>query len=119
MASRTEHEAQAHRNQVLAERLASEGDYEWAVTTLFYAALHLLQAYAESAGTDISTHAERGRWLRRSSELHAVLGPYRVLRSRSQDARYECRRFSREQFGDLHSHEFARIVQHMSTLLRR
>ena len=119
MASRDEHMAQAHRNRTLAERLADDGDFEWAVTALFYAALHLIQAYAIAEGFDIGTHAERGRWMRNTTALHAILGPYRVLRSRSQDARYECRRFSRQQFGDLHMHEVARVSEHMSTLFRR
>ncbi len=62
MPSRAEHEAKAQANERIAAQfhLADSDEVAWAVTILFYAALHYLEAYFdETAGAHYSLHTDR------------------------------------------------------------
>lgn len=62
MPNRAEHEARAQANERIAAqlRLADPDEVAWAVTILFYAALHWLEAYFdETTGAHHLTHSDR------------------------------------------------------------
>lgn len=90
------HLTQAARNESLS--LALEAQYsEWAVTALFYAALHYVEAYFDRHATSgqprhHTGHVERTRAVR--LRIPTVYRSYRWLMELSRDARYECVMFT-------------------------
>jgi hypothetical protein len=117
MNTSAEHLAQAEHNeafyQVLQASAFPSGD--WQVTLLFYAALHYVDAYLhqlQPAGVHASGHRERARHV--SSHVGAnVALDYLELQLRSEDARYNGRRYSDAEVGVLYSAEFTRIRTHV------
>lgn len=102
MPTTEQHVDQAGRNQDLAQHLLSEPRTvpEWAVTLLFYAALHLLEAYFSHSGIAHpepprrQTHANRRRLMLERPELSDIIDTYELLQSDSENARYDCGRFT-------------------------
>jgi len=95
-----EHLTWAERNEKAAERLLQSWQDEladWAVTMLFYAAVHFARAYVLSKGTAIITsHLGFDSLFFRSGgdpNLHKL---YRRLKDESEAARYDCRRYRQE-----------------------
>jgi hypothetical protein len=81
------HIAKAQRNCVLYESLANTQDRDWAVTHLFYAAIHLVQAHAYQYSSHFpASHDERDRYV--MAYLPAIEADYDMLRQASQSARY-------------------------------
>ena len=116
MVTDAEHLAQFQHNVSVAEQLAASGNYGWAVTVLFYAGLHILQAYLVRSGALVESHVQRERQMLRS-ELLPILDPYTTLRNDSEEARYECRRFSREEFESIRNGSFTSVTTHLRSLL--
>lgn len=90
-----QHEAKARHNYSLYNQLRADEQYlDWAVTLLFYTALHLAQAYlveAAATGFDIPKgHPERSREIAR--QLPEIYEKYRFLETRSTSARYYAER---------------------------
>lgn len=104
MASSEEHLAQAEHNESTASALAGSGFYDWAATCLFYAALHWVQAYLVRRGQVPGSHRQREALMRTRPELRSIVDAYRVLKTDSESARYDCRRFSRDDFERLMGH---------------
>jgi len=88
-----DHIEQAAHNESLALSLAATPHTDWAVTALFYAALHLLDAYTTPQGR-LKSHQKRIGFVYRSPDFSSVASHYRELLDRSQDARYDCERFN-------------------------
>jgi hypothetical protein len=85
------HLARACSNFQFYEKLKSEqANLDWAVTVLFYSALHLVQAHfveVANTGFDIPRdHPERDNLVARL--IPAIYSHYRFLGSRSQWSRY-------------------------------
>ena len=88
-----DHIDQAEHNEGLALSLLDTPHTDWAVTALFYAALHLLDAYLTPQGR-LTSHQERIGFVFRSPDFSSAASHYRELLDRSQDARYDCARFN-------------------------
>jgi hypothetical protein len=91
-ATAAKHLTRAQQNYETYQRLKNSGqDLDWAVTVLFYTALHLVQAYfVEQAATGFDipqTHQERAT--RIGLKLLPIYRHYRALEERSRSARYE------------------------------
>jgi len=93
-----EHIRQAEHNEALAAR-CTQNFPDWAMTALFYAALHWAEAYfyadRPSGKPDgYITHDERSAAVldRISQEAYTQ---YRYLEDQSRNARYRCTRFSK------------------------
>jgi hypothetical protein len=85
------HLLQARQNYKLYQELKQGGEHlDWAVTVLFYAALHVVQAYfVESAASEAEIprdHVERDSAIWR--ELRPIVNQYSFLKTRSMWARY-------------------------------
>ena len=85
------HLAQARHNFRLYQMLKDEGEFlDWAVTALFYAALHLIQACLIDIAADAfdypRSHEQRGSFIRR--RLNEIWSAYRFLQNQSNRARY-------------------------------
>jgi hypothetical protein len=85
------HLAQARHNLRLYHRLKDEGEFlDWAVTVLFYTALHLIQACLLEAAADAfdypKSHEQRDAFIRR--KLSEIWLPYNFIQNQSTRARY-------------------------------
>ncbi|MGH9455069.1 MAG: hypothetical protein ACRD2O_13985, partial [Terriglobia bacterium] len=105
MATPAEHQAKALHNEKLLDefRFAEREFAGWAITILFYAALHWFRALAAQEGVQIKRY--RGRKREADTETWAIdnlplfkqslhpFGWYRELKDASQAARYEMVQF--------------------------
>ncbi len=112
MASAEQHQAQALRNESVADRLAALGEFEWAITCLFYASLHLIQAYLRQSDVTTTNHFQR-EWQMRRTPLLVDIPSYRLLKTYSENARYECEDFSESEFLSLRDEEYAPLAGHI------
>ena len=117
MATAAEHLAQSERNAAVAQQLAESADYDWAVTALFYASLHLVQAYLLRRGIRVQTHGQRIRQMMSLAELEPIVDSYRVLQTHSENARYECRNFSSSEFAAIRNGRYSQVLSHLRSLL--
>jgi hypothetical protein len=92
-------------------------DYGWSVTCLFYAALHLVEAYLQQLGAPSGNHNERRNKLRQEASLLSVQRRYGVLKQESENARYECRLFSAQETTHLRDFVYAPLASHVRGLL--
>lgn len=95
MPPRSEHIAKAEENEQVAQSL--EAAYpDWAITALFYAAVHWVDAVLDGLG-GMSVHPQRHMQRRgeiaRRRELAVIEPRYRTLQDVSVGARYECELF--------------------------
>jgi hypothetical protein len=99
MASSLDHLKQAQANEGFFEALGADSSAtpEWAMTALFYSALHYAQAgfvyLLQNAAP--STHGERRGAMRK--QFRAAATDYESLLDASRRARYECMRPERQQ----------------------
>jgi hypothetical protein len=86
-----EHLSKAADNEVFADGLDRGAPISagWAVTALFYSAVHLIQACLVAKGKNPSTHSVRDSAIRRDVVLRAIYADYREMESSSRIARYE------------------------------
>jgi hypothetical protein len=89
---------------------------DWAVTGLFYAALHYVEAFFATKGIHSVDHRARDSDIRRSPELKTLFVPYNELKNHSINARYMTTRFTAADIVNLRP-ELDAIKQHISTLL--
>jgi hypothetical protein len=116
MATREQHLLEAARNEVLAGKLADMGEMAWAVTVLFYASVHLVQAYLTSRSAAPSTHAARDVAIERDAALRPILRHYDILKKASEIARYDCRPFVADDFQEA-QFRYMRLQGHMQRLV--
>jgi hypothetical protein len=112
---RRRHLSKAEQNETLSLSLQGGGHNDWAVTLLFYAALHLVDAYLDPMQP--KRHTDRRNLIRNDPVLRPIWFHYRELDDRSRDARYECLPFSGIQVSDLRSNSFEPVKRHLRRLL--
>lgn len=93
MPNERKHVGRAENNEQFYEQfnLASTPYLDWAITALFYAALHYVDATLArypAGGLHPQSHGAREQILARDSLLRHLFSDYQELRNRSQDARY-------------------------------
>ena len=101
MPSASQHKDQAARNRALAEDLIREGGPDrlaWAVTILFYSALHRVDQLL--APEDPGRHSRRYRLMDQQDPLNTVMDEYRHLKKHSEAARYRCIPFTEQEIQD-------------------
>ena len=109
---------QARHNESAAGILAGEELFDWAVTALFYAALHEVQAYLIQLGSQPASHTRREVEIGRHPEILPILDLYRQLRTHSENVRYDCRMFSADEFEDIREQNYQAIIRHIQGLQR-
>jgi hypothetical protein len=82
------HLGQARHNEGFFGKIDHSQDGDWAVTVLFYAALHYVDAYLARTRMHPANHSERGRMIHSTPTVNAVRNHYRRLEDSSVDARY-------------------------------
>jgi len=94
MPSLHDHHTQAKSNLQFMETVSSQFP-DWAITSRYYAAVHLVRACLASRGAyATNTHMDVRELLERTGFDRKVLLEYRILESLSRTARYECRPFA-------------------------
>lgn len=92
MPNRQEHIARARDNEKLAYTLDLETGLgvDWAITMLFYSALHYIDAYLANAGGGIPwNHDLRDKAIKDNGSLSDLWQTYRDLKNLSQNGRYD------------------------------
>ncbi len=88
--TKEEHKNKAIENEQLALTFPSTVcGVEWAITTIFYAAVHYVQAYFALSGVSYSSHPSRNKAVGLDAVLSAISFEYESLYNLSRDARYE------------------------------
>ena len=116
MPSRQQHLANAERNQRLSIALQSGPHIEWAVTVLFYAALHLVEATL-APSVHSTNHKARNQTVQLDPRFHPIYRHYRELYYRGLDARYERASFNVSQVQHLYAAHYEPIKRHLQPLL--
>lgn len=90
MPSKSEHlsKADSNRKFVDALELRSPTSFGWALTALFYSALHYVEAYNAKFNTHFSKHELRNKDIQGNPVLNPIWGDYRDLSEFSWNARY-------------------------------
>lgn len=89
MPVKEQHLLKAERNATFAQFLAEKTKYiDWAVTMLFYSALHYFDAVLAVSGEHPKNHQERHDAIDVNDTLKQVYREYRVLETASWNSRY-------------------------------
>jgi uncharacterized protein (UPF0332 family) len=87
--TKDQHIQKAERNEKFAKRIAENtGYFDWAVTVLFYAGLHYIDAVLAVSRIDPHKHEERQDSIQKNDTLRRVYSEYRMLETLSRNARY-------------------------------
>ena len=91
MPQRHEHLLRAQEDEALAHSLDLNRGVcvDWAITMLFYSALHYIDAYLVFSGSRPRNHQLRDRVIENNGSLSPIWNDNRRLKDLSQAARYE------------------------------
>ncbi len=115
MPGKAKHLAEAEWNEQAADALLQTQFADWAVVALFYAALHLVDAYLAST-VHPKDHTERFSVIA-VTPLERIYADHRELYQRSLDARYGCVAFSVTQAQAFKNVKFDSLKQGLEPLL--
>lgn len=116
MPTQRQHIVKQEHNEALFGELVNSAFPDWAVTALFYASLHLIEAHLPPpVGT--RRHVERERAIFAARDLTVVYGHFRELKDQSGDARYDCVIFTEADVRALHDQRYAPLRRHVRGLL--
>ncbi len=93
---------------------------DWAMTGLFYAALHLVDSYLATKTADglhPENHNYRTDCLGKVSELRPIYGYYRSLQDFGHRARYKMNAYTQTQVDDAHDRYLKPIKEEIDRLL--
>jgi hypothetical protein len=100
-----EHLAGARQNLAFAQILRSQAHCGWAVTVLFYSAVHFTRAYLASChGIRIVRHEDMNEAWKRYPDLAQIRSSYDLLKQQSHKHRYYLVRFDARTFDLLMGH---------------
>lgn len=121
MASVQEHKTKAlHNEEFLNLYKLSDGEFvDWAVTVLFYCALHWMRALAAQEGYQITGYkGEEDVFKGTGVFTDEAYDWYRQLKEDSRVARYKMRQFSNSDFRDLQLNFFDPFRSWVMSMLR-
>jgi hypothetical protein len=107
MPSEPDHLTKAANNEKFADSLSLNGrtEVEWALTALFYSALHYVEAYLHKQfKIDSRNHDSRDKAINRDSRLRRVFVEYQKLKTLGWAARYSRTEFGRQAYIDARPH---------------
>jgi len=89
--TQTQHLKKAKENESLAAtmNLAVPAASDWAITMLFYAAVHYVEAFFSKAGQHLKRHKLRVNAIQANPRLRPIYLDYRELQTYSETARYQ------------------------------
>jgi hypothetical protein len=126
MATPLEHRSKAlHNEELLRAYNLADGEFAgWAITILFYSALHWMRALAAQEGFQIKSYSGTNsekvalQQIPLFQQSSRQFNWYRSLKDESQDARYEMTQYSSADFRDLKQRFFDPFKAFVTTNLR-
>ena len=108
------HHDQARRNYRVFRLLRDSGYVDWAMTALFYAALHCVDHWLAHVARSPSNHAQRRNFLARLTVPPGIREAYRRLYELSVTARYGqwSGHLDRPRLDDVHEREYRMVCRH-------
>ena len=102
----------AHAEWLLTERPSDPTAMQWAVTAVFYNALHGLTAYLLARGIIVRSHSARDRALTHPANgvPQNIYDAYHNLDDHGRDARYALVAFTHQEVRDLLDQDLASIA---------
>ena len=113
------HQAQHNEAFVASFDLDSTAYLDWAVTGIFYAALHYVESLLADRNIHPETHLSRDRVFQQQQNLKPIYNQYRILKTRSESARYDLQQFSPAEVSALISVELEAVKSHILRLLQK
>ncbi len=111
MPTKAEHISKAELNEAFADTVSRTSYLDWAVTVLYYAALHYVDSVLAVSGEHPTKHKDRHPLIRTNATLRTIHGEYRTLETLSWNARYgamaikpEDWKQAQDEFGPLRAH---------------
>ena len=123
MPNEARHLSQAEKNERLSHAIASlsaqsEPFTDWEVTSLFYSALHLVDAFFDhSQGYHPKGHQDRAFLISKATQLRSISVKYLDLYQRSLDARYRLIPINPAQVSNITQNNFQPIKSHIRSLI--
>lgn len=110
MPDRNSHLQKATDNETLARSLNWDDTTEadWAVTMLFYSALHYIDAFLAGKNTHPRDHQARDSAIENNGTISVLYNDYRRLKDGSRSARYDFPAFQRNDLSRF-DQRFARV----------
>lgn len=90
---------------------------DWAITGLFYAALHYVEAFFATKGRHSADHRARDSSIRRDLDLKAIYDDYNELKNFSINARYYMMRFTTADLTGILQPRFQKLKAHIMSLI--
>lgn len=113
-----DHILQARHNEEFYQATDKTAYSDWAMTAVYYAALHYVDALLARAGMiDPGGHDVRDQEVRARAELRPIARLYFRLKSRSRNARYYCTRFQLTELQRSYEGDLADIRSHLLPLV--
>ena len=117
MPQRHEHLRRAQENESLAVGLLGEADKpyctDWAITLLFYSAVHWVDGYLAQKNQRPTSHLHRDTIIETNGSLTAIYRDYRRLKDMSEEARYNIACYGKKQWDIAHT-KLKAIKNHIS-----
>ena len=91
MPTKVQHLKKATENESLSSllNLAVPAASDWAITMLFYAAVHYVEAFFSKSGQHLKRHKLRANAIQGNAKLRPIYLDYRELQTYSETARYQ------------------------------
>jgi hypothetical protein len=117
--TKEEHVTKADGNATLALslKLDNQTRIDWALTILFYAALHYVDAYLAKSHVNLRSHTTRDNALGRDKHLRPIYKQYSDLKFFGYNARYEVFGFKATDVTDKAEKHYDAIKAHLQPLL--
>ena len=124
MPDEADHFTQAEKNKQVADFLAANSTVanrysQWEVVTMFYSALHYVDAFLATKGIHPPDHITRNGHVAIQYELKPISNNYQNLYHRSKDARYRLKEFPQHVVDTMETNLFEPIKTRTYTLLGR
>lgn len=114
-----DHILQAQHNEEFYRATDKNVYSDWAMTAVYYAALHYVDAFLARVGMiDPGGHDVRDQEVRARAELRPILAYYFRLKNRSRSARYYCARFPPAELRRSFEGDLTTIRNHLLPLAR-
>jgi len=90
---------------------------DWAITGLFYSALHLVEAFLSKKDHSVEDHKSRFWFIQNTKELKPLYPNYRALYDYSVNARYKMQKFNVETLNDTYKSFYLPLKKDIDRLL--
>jgi hypothetical protein len=118
MPSKNEHLGKAVSNKKFAEAIKSSSPtyVGWAMTALFYSALHYVEAYNAKFNTRFTNHQDRNADIKDNPVFAPIRDDYLDLCNLSYNARYEAVNYGAEKLKEAQEYQAA-VERHITGMI--